>query len=299
MLKVKNVTKKFGHVTAVEDLSFTLDKGDVAGLLGPNGAGKTTTMRMIASYYFPTAGNIIVNNIDTQEFTQKTQKNIGYLPENNPLYLDMLVYDYLLMTARFYGVKKEKCKKAVEETAKAVDIYKKLGTHINELSKGYKQRVGIAAAIIHEPLLIILDEPTEGLDPIQREEIRKLIKGLAKDKAILISTHVMQEVKAMCNKVVIINDGKLVKEGDIDSLSSAKTLLLRIKGEKIKEGIEKFKEKEGLKAKVKEEKDSYKVELTSESDIRSKLSDTALRNNWTILEMQYEDELEEIFKKLK
>ena len=212
MLKLEKVSKNFGKVTAVKDLSFELKKGDITGLLGPNGAGKTTTMRMIASFFYPSSGKIKIKGKNTKANTTLTQNEIGYLPENNPLYLDMLVIDHLVMTAKIYGIKKNTVKR-VEEVAKSVGLTNKLATKISELSKGYKQRVGLAAAIIHDPSVIILDEPAEGLDPNQREEIRKLIKKLAKNKAILISTHVLQEVTATCSKVVVINNGKLVVAG--------------------------------------------------------------------------------------
>ncbi len=213
MLKVKNVSKNFGGVEAVKDLSFELEKGDIAGLLGPNGAGKTTTMRMITSYYFPSEGEITIEDKDTQLDTLETQSLIGYLPENNPLYLDMLVVDFLTMSAKLQGVDNKNIEERIKKIAKEVGITNRLLSPIAELSKGYKQRVGLAAAMIHDPKLLILDEPTEGLDPNQREDIRKLIIEMSKDKVILISTHVMQEVDAMCNKVIVINNGQLVTQG--------------------------------------------------------------------------------------
>lgn len=231
MLKVKKISKNFANTKAVKDLSFELKKGDIAGLLGPNGAGKTTTMRMITSYYFPSKGSITINGKDTQDYTLETQSQIGYLPENNPLYLDMLVVDFLTMTAKFHEVKKDKITKAIKKVAKEVGIENRLLSTISELSKGYKQRVGLAAALIHDPKLLILDEPTEGLDPNQRNEIRKLIKDISKDKVILISTHVLQEVEAMCNKVIVINDGKLVEEGSPKKIDLEK-VFKKLKGEK-------------------------------------------------------------------
>jgi ABC-2 type transport system ATP-binding protein len=213
MLKVKKVSKNFGGTEAVKDLSFELEKGDIAGLLGPNGAGKTTTMRMITSYYFPSEGEITIDGKNTQTETLETQSLIGYLPENNPLYLEMLVVDFLMMSAKLQNVEKEDVEARIKKISKEVGIYERLLSPISELSKGYKQRVGLAAAMIHDPKLLILDEPTEGLDPNQREDIRKLIIDMSKDKVILISTHVMQEVDAMCNKVIVINDGQLVTQG--------------------------------------------------------------------------------------
>ena len=305
MLKVKKIHKSFGKVEVIKGLSFSVKKGDVVGLLGPNGAGKTTTMRMIASYYFPAKGKITVNGIDTQENTLNSQQEIGYMPENNPLYLDMIVYDYLTMSGKFYGVDKKKLHKRIIDTSKSVGIRDKLAKPIKELSKGYKQRVGLAAAMLHDPKLLILDEPTEGLDPNQREEIRQLIKHLAKDKVILISTHVMQEVKAMCNKVIVINEGKLVVEGEPDSLTGKKHLELHIQGKDIE------KELRSILDLDKDDSvtvlDTYninkhevkKVVVKTNKEIRPEISKLASKNNWVVWQMSMQDALEEVFEQLK
>jgi ABC-2 type transport system ATP-binding protein len=299
MLKVENISKSFGNTKAVKNISFEINKGDVVGLLGPNGAGKTTTMRLIASYYYPTSGEIIISGTNTKKDTLKSQKHIGYLPENNPLYTDMIVIDYLRMTGGLYNISKKTLDKEIIEVSKKIGIYNKLGTVINNLSKGFKQRVGIAAALIHNPSLIILDEPTEGLDPNQRDEIRTLVKDLSKDKAILISTHVLQEVKAMCTRVLIINDGELVVDGDINSLSSDKTLSVTIEGKDIKEKLTKHFVKDVKLKFNKIEENKYKVEITSENETRTEIAKLCADNNWIIDEMQFVDSLETIFKKLK
>lgn len=295
MIVVKNASKSFNSVKAVDSLSFTIEKGDVTGLLGPNGAGKTTTMRMITSYFFPSSGDISINGKSTQFHTQKTQSQIGYMPENNPLYNDMIVFDYLSMTANLQGVKKSKILSRIKEVSESVGIKNKLSTNIGELSKGYKQRVGIASALIHNPQVLILDEPTEGLDPNQREDIRKLIKELSKDKAILISTHVMQEVKAMCNKVIIINDGKLIAQGSPEELAGTKILKVVIEGEKIKESLEKLLKKDEEKIKIEGKSKAKTVFVYSNRELRPEISKIAGKNSWTIWEMQIQDGLEQVF----
>ena len=298
MVKVENITKTFGNYKAVDNLSFELNKGDVTGLLGPNGAGKTTTMRIITSYYFPNSGKITIEGLDTQEKTLDTQKLIGYLPENNPLYFDMIVYDFLMMTAKLNGVKTTKAKEKIVETAKKLDITKKLLSPIGDLSKGFRQRVGLASTLLHDPHLIILDEPTEGLDPVQREEIRKLIKELSKDRAILLSTHVLQEVKAMCNKVIVINQGKLVTSGSPDNLSAKKGLIVKIEGHDIQNVLRKNLKKEDDIKELSSDGDIKTFQIHSKDELRTLLSKLSADNKWTIWEMQVEDNLEEVFKNL-
>lgn len=300
MLNVQNVSKYFGNRLIIDDISFELKKGDIAGLLGPNGAGKTTTMRMIASYYFPNKGKILINGYDTQEKTQISQAQVGYLPENNPLYLDTFVVEHLSMTAKLYGMDKNLISERINEVSESVGIQDKLGTYIGELSKGYKQRVGLASALIHDPDLLVLDEPTEGLDPIQREEIRKLIIKLSKNKAILISTHVLQEVKAMCNRVILIDSGKLVLDGSLDTLTDGHNIEIKLEGEKVVETIEKFAEKNKIKAVIKSKNNKVKeITIKTDKEIRPELSQLVARNNWVVWEMQKQDSLENIFKDLK
>lgn len=295
MVVLKNVSKNFDKVKAVDGLSFIIEKGDVTGLLGPNGAGKTTTMRMITSYFFPTSGEITINGKSTTLHTQQTQKQIGYMPENNPLYNDMIVFDFLSMTAKLQGLNSKKIISRIKEVAESVGIKDKLASNIGELSKGYRQRVGIASALIHNPQVLILDEPTEGLDPNQREDIRKLIKDLSKDKAILISTHVMQEVKAMCNKVIVINDGKLIAQGTPEELAGTKILRIVIEGEKIKESLEKLIEEKDEKIKVEGKAKIKTAFVYSNRELRPEISKIAAKNSWTIWEMQIQDGLEQVF----
>jgi ABC-2 type transport system ATP-binding protein len=221
MIKLKNVSKRYGGVTAVDNISFDIVKGEIVGFLGPNGAGKTTTMRMIAGYLSPDSGSIEIAGTDIENKEADVRKYIGYLPENNPLYPNMLVSDLLAFSADLQSMPKEKRKEAYDFVVSACGISDKWYRPIGELSKGYKQRVGLAVALLGKPDIIMLDEPTEGLDPNQRAEIRTLIKDLAKDHTVLMSTHVMQEATAVCNRLLIIRDGRLIADGSPDELIHA------------------------------------------------------------------------------
>lgn len=214
---VSHLSKQFGSQKAVNDVSFQVGKGEILGFLGPNGAGKTTTMRMITGYLAPDDGNITVNGMPVTEDDQTVKSMIGYLPENNPLYLDMYVKEYLRYVARVYHV--EQPWKRIQEVIGMTGLSKESHKLIRSLSKGYRQRVGLAQAILHDPDVLILDEATSGLDPNQLIEIRQLIRDLGKEKTILLSTHIMQEVQALCDRVVIIHQGGIVADGHIQMLS--------------------------------------------------------------------------------
>ena len=216
-IAVTNLSKHFGQQIAVNDVSFQVAKGEILGFLGPNGAGKTTTMRMITGYLSADSGEITVNEIPVSEDNHQIKASIGYLPEHNPLYLDMYVVEYLHYVARIYKINQPQ--KRIEEVLEMTGLRSEQHKHIRSLSKGYRQRVGLAQAILHDPEVLILDEPTSGLDPNQLVEIRQLIRDLGKEKTILLSTHIMQEVQALCDRVVIINKGKIVGDGNIQLLS--------------------------------------------------------------------------------
>ena len=205
MIELKNLTKRYGNFTAVDDLSLSIDSGGITGLLGPNGAGKTTTMRMITGYFPPSAGKVIVDGIDISVKPVAVKKKTGYLPESAPVYGDMLVYDYLKYIASLHSIENPG---RIDETSSMCGLLNVMGKKIANLSKGYKQRVGLAHALIHDPQILILDEPTNGLDPNQIIEIRNLIKEIGKKKTVLLSTHILSEVEASCDRVIIINKGK-------------------------------------------------------------------------------------------
>ena len=217
-VKVENLTKNYGDTPAVKDISFEINTGEIVGFLGPNGAGKSTTMRMITTYLTPTDGEITVEGIDTVQDSLGVRKKIGYLPESNPLYLDMNVMDYLRYCAELESVEKSKIDEAVKKMVKVCGLTDVRHKDIGELSKGYRQRVGLAQAMIHEPDVLILDEPTSGLDPNQIGEIRKLIRDLGKEKTLILSTHILQEVQATCDRVLIISNGEIVADGSPDEL---------------------------------------------------------------------------------
>jgi len=222
-IEVIELSKIYGTQLAVDSISFQLKKGEIVGFLGPNGAGKSTTMKMITGYLEPTAGNILVGGINVAEHPLEIRKKIGYLPESNPLYLDMYVREYLLFAASLHQIDKHKVKEKVEEVIALTGLLKESHKKIGALSKGYKQRVGLAQAIIHDPEVLILDEPTSGLDPNQLVEIRELIVNLGKEKTVLLSTHIMQEVASMCSSAIVIANGKIVANDAIANLQKLHT----------------------------------------------------------------------------
>lgn len=211
---VNNLTKLYGAQKAVDNISFEIHPGEIVGFLGPNGAGKSTTMKMLTTYITPTSGTASVAGFDIYKHTMDIKKAVGYLPESNPLYYDMYVREYLTFAAKIHQI--ENVKSSVDDVIEMTGLNKEIKKKIGTLSKGYKQRVGIAQAIIHNPQVLILDEPTSGLDPNQIEEIRKLILNIGKEKSVMLSTHIMQEVEAMCSSVIIINDGKIVKTTQLE-----------------------------------------------------------------------------------
>ncbi|MGN6352355.1 MAG: ATP-binding cassette domain-containing protein, partial [Parafilimonas sp.] len=215
-IEVKNLLKQYGEQKAVNNVSFSVGKGEIVGFLGPNGAGKSTTMKMITGYLQPDAGDIKVCGADVNKDVMNAKKKIGYLPESNPLYYDMYVKEYLQFIAGVHRVQhaKEKIQNVIELTGLAIESKKKTG----QLSKGYKQRVGLAAALLHDPEVLILDEPTSGLDPNQIIEIRNVIKEQGRNKTVLFSSHILQEVQAICDRVIIINKGQLVADSSVEAL---------------------------------------------------------------------------------
>src|ERR687896_276487 len=218
LLTLERVTKRFNGVPAVDDVSFTVDRGQVVGFLGPNGAGKSTTMRMVTQYFEPDAGHIRLDGVPLAEAGREAKRRIGFLPENNPLYVEMLASEYLDFVARLRELPGPERARAIDESVAAAGIESVFNRPVGELSKGFRQRVGLAAAILHRPDLLILDEPTEGLDPNQRVEIRRLIGDLGRERTVLLSTHVLPEVQFTCSRLLIINRGCIVADGPVDQL---------------------------------------------------------------------------------
>ena len=296
-LQVNNLVKIYGEQKAVNDISFTLNKGEIVGFLGPNGAGKSTTMKMITGYLKPDGGSAFVCGINVADNPIAVKKKIGYLPEANPLYYDMYVREYLQFVAGVHQVKniKEEVSRAIKLTGLTIESKKKTG----QLSKGYKQRVGLAAALIHSPEVLILDEPTSGLDPNQIIEIRNVIKEQAKDKTVLFSSHILQEVQAICNRVIIINKGKLVADDTIQNLGRANAKsLVSIAFDVIIEA--KLLQQLPSVINVNKLSDtSFQLQTNNDTETRKQLLQLALQYNLNIVSLQSEgNNLEEVFRQL-
>lgn len=304
MIKVDNITKTFDTTKAVDSVSFEIQPGSVVGLLGPNGAGKSTTMRLLTGYLIADSGSIVIDDVNIEDDPQQLQQKIGYLPENNPLYMDMLVSETLEFAAKLSKIDPSHKKEAFDFAVQSVGLEKYYYRPIHELSKGYKQRVGLAMALLHQPEILILDEPSEGLDPTQRAEIRTLITNLAKDRTIILSTHVMQEVAAVCSRILIINRGKLVADGSPDELSrmakSERALLMTIEGDNVVTSLEKIQGVQHVEA-IKSEgaKQSVLIGLDADSTIQPEIARLSNTNKWVIWEMrEQEHDLETIFQKI-
>ncbi len=307
MIEVKNVTKKYGKFVAVDDISFKINEGEIVGLLGPNGAGKSTTMNMLTGYIEQTEGDIIINGYNMLKKPKKAKKDIGYMPEGTPLYTDLTVREFVNYMAEIKGVnkkeRKEKVQKIIEQTG-LKDVEKKL---IKNLSRGYKQRVSMAGALVGEPKILILDEPTVGLDPKQITEIRSLIKDLGKTHTVILSSHILSEVSQICNKVIIINKGKIVAVDTPENLESKVTsknciyVTVEDNENKINKLKDKVKEIKEIKL-IKENEDGtkrYELEMTTDIDLRKVIFKELAKDDITILEMKKEDTtLEDAFIKL-
>lgn len=304
MIEISNVTKKYGSFTAVNDISFNIQNGEIIGFLGPNGAGKSTTMNMIAGYIEPTAGTIIVNGYDIQKKPQKAKKQIGYMPEGVPLYQELTVKEFVTYMAELKKVdrknRKEEVEKAINETG-IKDVEKKL---IRNLSRGYKQRVSMAGALVGSPDVLILDEPTVGLDPKQITEIRNLIKELGKEHTIILSSHILSEVSQICERVIIINKGKIIAVDTPENLEKSTQekdiILLTVEDKQNKmKGIKKLIPEIKECKEVKDNEDGtkqYMIEAKENVDLRKQLFDILPKNDVTIFELKKaETSLEDAF----
>ena len=230
MIRVERLTKRYGAARAVDRVSFEVGRGEIVGLLGPNGAGKTTTMRMLTTYLSPTSGRAVLAGHDVLDEPLKVRRNVGYLPENVPLYTEMRVGEYLSYRAKLKDVPRTRRRSAIEESMKRCRIEEVEGRVIGQLSKGYRQRVGLADALVHDPDILILDEPTAGLDPIQIREVRSLIRELGDRHTVLISTHIMSEVEAVCSRVIIIARGQIAEDQPLDQLRTGSTIMIEARG---------------------------------------------------------------------
>ena len=307
MIEVKNLTKKYGNITAVDDISFTINDGEVVGLLGANGAGKSTTMNMITGYIEQTNGEVTINGFNTLKKPQKAKKEIGYMPEGVPLYSDLTVKEFIAYMAEIKQVDKKTRKEKIDQIIKETGLEEVRNKLTKNLSRGYKQRVSLAGALIGEPKILILDEPTVGLDPKQITEIRNLIIELGKTHTIILSSHILSEVSQICNKVIIINKGKIVAIDTPKNLEDRvnKNNYIYVTVEDYENKIEKIKEKipniKQIKL-IKENEDKtkqYMIEAEKDIDIRKTIFTEFAKENITIFEMKkVESTLEDAFIKL-
>lgn len=296
-IEVKNLSKFYGEQAAVNDITFSIGKGEIVGFLGPNGAGKSTTMKMITGFIPASKGEITVCGIPVSVDTIETRKRIGYLPENNPLYLDMYVKEYLEFVGNIYKIKNVKDR--VKEMIKLVGLEVEQNKKIGMLSKGYRQRVGLAQAIIHNPDVLILDEPTSGLDPNQLVEIRELIKQIGKQKTVMLSTHILQEVEAICDRVIIIRKGQLVADNLASNLqveTDVQVVYAEFDGTVTKSLLQKIP---GISKIERVTDQSYLIESTEVADLRKTVAQFAQEQKLLVLTLRTEEKsLEEVFKSL-
>ena len=297
-IKVQNISKLYGKQKALNDISFEVKSGEIVGFLGPNGAGKSTTMKILTCFIPQTSGTASVCGFDVGESSLEVRKNVGYLAESNPLYYDMFVKEYLGFVAELHGLKNAdaRVKEIISRTGLEVEQKKKIGA----LSKGYKQRVGLAQALIHDPKVLILDEPTSGLDPIQLVEIRNVIKEIGKEKTVMLSTHIMQEVEAMCDRVIIINKGEIVADKPTQEMKETKgsRQLITVEFDKVTSksalmGIKGISEANNIKG------NTWQLSTSSPTDIRGDIFQFAVQNQLAVLTLQKEEQnLEDVFREL-
>ncbi len=293
-INVTNITKEYGNQKALDNVSFNIAKGEIVGFLGPNGAGKSTLMKILTTYIKATEGTASVNDYAVSKEALKVQKSVGYLPEHNPLYLEMYVREYLEFNAEIYKIPKIEVEKIIDRTGLSSEANKRIG----QLSKGFRQRVGLASALLHDPEVLILDEPTTGLDPNQLIEIRELIKSVGKSKTVLLSTHIMQEVEAICDRVIIINKGKIVLDNKLTDLKKSAQQIVEVEFDyRVEEvalkQIDKVEKVENTSGFI------YQIYFNSEKDMRSRVFDYAHDNGLKILQLRQKNTtLEKLFIEL-
>lgn len=298
-LHIKHLTKIYGQQKALNDISFSLENGEIVGFLGPNGAGKSSTMKIATGYLPPTSGQVLVDGFDVAEQPLQVKRITGYLPEHNPLYLDMYVHEYLAFIGGLYGLRGSLLKKRVGEMVERCGLTLEQNKKVEALSKGYRQRVGLAQALIHEPRVLILDEPTSGLDPNQLIEIRKLIRDISVNKTVIFSTHIMQEVQALCSRVVVINRGAIVADDSLERLlknNGSTTVIVEFQGSL---SVETLRAVPGVVSVTDEGNGKFSIAAAEGIDIRPELFRFAADQNLSLLGLrQQENSLENIFSSL-
>ncbi|CAH0334679.1 gliding motility-associated ABC transporter ATP-binding subunit GldA [Flavobacterium sp. CHNK8] len=294
-IAVNNISKSYGAQKALDNISFSINKGEIVGFLGPNGAGKSTLMKILTTYITADEGTATVNGQDVNTNPKAVQLSIGYLPEHNPLYLDLYVREYLAFNADVYKVAKSRIEEVIQLTGLSTESHKKIG----QLSKGYRQRVGLANALLHNPDVLILDEPTTGLDPNQLMEIRNVIKNVGKDKTVFLSTHIMQEVEAICDRVIIINNGKIVTDKKLDNLiSEDKEQVIEVEFDfQVEEQL--ISKIENLVSYVNVHDMMWELTFKSDKDMRSVVFDFAQNNGLKTLQLNQKNKnLEAVFREI-
>ncbi len=303
-IQANGITKRFGPNVAVNDVSFNVSRGEVVGFLGPNGSGKTTTMRLLTSYYTPDSGSILIEGIDNQVDDMASRRLIGYLPENNPLYGDMLVREYLAFVAGVRGLGRQESTNNIDQAVHDMGIEDVFNRPVGQCSKGYKQRVGLAGAMLHKPEILIMDEPTEGLDPNQRVPIRELIKRIGNERTVLLSTHVLQEVEATCDRLLIISNGKIVGEGTPqDLLAKAKGnrhVRLEVEGDGVESALGRLKKVGSIEREEPVKgRQRYILDVAGGVDPRADIYQLAKSHDWILWELHEEaSSLQDLFHSL-
>ena len=304
MIQVSQLTKRFGDTLAVNNLSFSVSKGEVLGFLGPNGAGKSTTMKMISGFIAPDAGTVTIESIDIEKNPIEAKSRLGYLPEGIPLYGDMPVHSFLAFVGRIRGLRSSELTEGIAAVVDDVRLGDVLTESIASLSKGYKRRVGIAQAMLHDPPVLVLDEPTDGLDPNQKDQVRNLINHISRDKAIILSTHILDEVEAVCSRVIVINKGEIVVDSDPHTLAARSdhhnTVKLKLTNANVEDASNQLKSIEGVRAvQYRELDDSYEIVPTDGQPIVQSVWQMVASNGWTVSTISEQGgRLDDVFRQL-
>lgn len=303
-ISISNLTKEYGQQKAIDNISFDVETGEILGFLGPNGAGKSTTMKIITCFISPTSGSVSLNGYNIFDHSREVRSRIGYLPEHTPLYTDMPIVDYLKLVAKLQDVPKGKIMKRVRRMIELCGLGPERHKYIGELSKGYRQRVGLAQALIHDPEVLILDEPTTGLDPNQIAEIRSLIKEIGKEKTVMLSSHILKEVEATCDRIMIINKGKIVADDSTEELrrkaTGANQLLVQFKdaGDEVRKSLSSLSSVAEVEP-AREQSGGWTVYSKSDMDSREEIFEHCVQQGWTLTQMTpIESSLEDVFREL-
>ncbi|WP_119789226.1 gliding motility-associated ABC transporter ATP-binding subunit GldA [Flavobacterium anhuiense] len=294
-IEVNSISKSYGEQKALNEISFKIEKGEIVGFLGPNGAGKSTLMKILTTYLLADSGSALVNGHDVMTNPKEVQRSIGYLPEHNPLYLDLYVREYLAFNADVYNVPKSRIEEVIQLTGLTPESHKKIG----QLSKGYRQRVGLANALLHDPEVLILDEPTTGLDPNQLMEIRNVIKNAGKNKTVFLSTHIMQEVEAICDRVIIIDKGQIVADNKLDHLVTAdKEQVIEVEFDyKVEEQL--LAKLENISSYINTHDMTWELTFVTDKDMRPAIFDFANENGLKTLQLNQKNKnLEAVFREI-